>query len=292
MELCSTRNASAVMSNEEIDVRAGARDAARADTVIVDGCAISYRSLGSPEDPTLLLIHGGAAHSGWWSRIAPGLAERWHVVLADLSGHGDSGHREAYTGVTWAAEMAAVLYAVGARSAVAVGHSMGGLVAVATAARAPELVDRLVLVDSRLPLRGLPLIKQVPRFYPTAEEVLGRFRLMPDRTAADPDLLRELAVSGLVETAEGWRWKFDPRARRRLTNEDVAADLAALTCPVGYVYGAGSDMGGAASLAHLEQLLGRSVPTAVVAGAFHHLPLDQPNRCAEAIERLLLEIGE
>jgi pimeloyl-ACP methyl ester carboxylesterase len=274
-----------------------ARDAVAeqvAEQVDVDGVGIAWRRVGAVDADTVLLVHGGAAHSGWWAEVAPTLAAAHDVVLADLSGHGDSDHRPAYRAELWAEEMAAVLRAAGVGTttgpATVVGHSMGGLVAVATAARFPDLVGRLVLVDTRLPLRELPPPTAPARLYASAQEALDRFRLLPDRTNADPRLLQEIARKGLVEADPGWRWKFDPAARRRLSNAGVRADLAAVRCPVGYLYGAQTDMGGPASIACLEEWLGRPVPAGVVPDAFHHVPLDQPARCAEAIELMLAEL--
>jgi pimeloyl-ACP methyl ester carboxylesterase len=257
------------------------------EVVEVDGVAISYRVSGRPEGSTVLLIHGGAAHAGWWEGVAPRLAGEYRVVVAELSGHGRSGHREAYGAEPWAAEMAAVLRRTTDRPAAVVGHSMGGLVGLATAARTPELVETLVLLDSRLPLLGLPLSERPARLFGSAEEALDRFRLLPAQTAADPALLRRVAEEGLVRTEDGWRWRFDPRVRRRFTNEGVQADLAVLSCPVGYLYGADSDMGGPVSHDYLETHLGRPVPLRAIPGAFHHVPLDRPAACAEALAETL-----
>ena len=60
----------------------------------VDGVPIHYRRWGSTARPGLVLVHGGAAHSGWWDHIAPLLAGEYCVVALDLSGHGDSGRRD------------------------------------------------------------------------------------------------------------------------------------------------------------------------------------------------------
>jgi pimeloyl-ACP methyl ester carboxylesterase len=237
-------------------------------------------------------VHGAAAHSGWWVRVAPRLTGR-RVVVLDLSGHGDSGHRKDYDGSQWAAEVAAVIGLTSDGPAVVVGHSMGGLVALATAARTPELVSSVVLVDTRLPLTrplGLPSQTAPPRLYATPDEALDRFRLLPPETTADPALLRQVARAGLVAVDGGWRWKYHPRARHRFTNETVLADIAAVRSGVGYAYGARSGLGGPAALAYLEGALGRPVVAREVAGAFHHVPLDQPQACADAVQALIAEL--
>lgn len=64
--------------------------------VEVHGCEIRYKHLVRRGATTVALIHGGSAHSGWWTATAGRLASEYDVVLPDLSGHGDSGHREEY----------------------------------------------------------------------------------------------------------------------------------------------------------------------------------------------------
>lgn len=262
---------------------------------INDGVWVTFRRSGPVDADRVVLVHGGAAHSGWWSGVVPHLAQRRHVVTLDLSGHGESDHRPEYCADLWAGDVTGVLEAVGTGAsglpATLVGHSMGGLVAVATAARFPDQVGRVVLLDTRLPLLELPPPTAPIRFYASAEEALQRFRLLPESTLAEPALLQEVARAGLLETQEGWRWRFDPGARRRLRNAGVRADVATLRCPVGYVYGEKSDMGGPRSVACLEEWLGRELPVEVVADAFHHVPLDRPAGCAAAIESTLERLG-
>src|SRR5258708_37392396 len=96
-------------------------------TTTVDGASIAYRDWGDPDGRSIVLVHGGAAHSRWWDHIAPMLTDGWRVVAVDLSGHGDSDRRDRHSLHTRAREGPAV--AAGTRAAparVGLGHSQGG----------------------------------------------------------------------------------------------------------------------------------------------------------------------
>src|SRR5690606_36984848 len=61
-----------------------ARDA----EVWVDGVRVAYRLWeGAATTSTVVLVHGGAAHSRWWDPVAPLLAKERRVIAIDLSGH-------------------------------------------------------------------------------------------------------------------------------------------------------------------------------------------------------------
>ena len=76
--------------------------------VLVAGTEITYRAWGTPGASGLILVHGGAAHARWWDHIAPLLTTGRRVLAVDLSGHGDSGRRAAYSLDAWAEEVMAV----------------------------------------------------------------------------------------------------------------------------------------------------------------------------------------
>src|SRR5260370_869890 len=97
-------------------------------TAAVEGTVIAYRAWGDPADRSIVLVHGGAAHSRWWDHIGPLLANGWRVLALDLSGHGDSGRRDSYSLDTWARQvLPLVTHARTPAPSVVIRHSVGRL---------------------------------------------------------------------------------------------------------------------------------------------------------------------
>jgi NAD(P)-dependent dehydrogenase (short-subunit alcohol dehydrogenase family) len=69
---------------------AGSLEGARVRRVRADGVELCVAELGDPEQPTVLLVHGYPDTKEVWSEVAARLAERFHVVLYDVRGHGGS----------------------------------------------------------------------------------------------------------------------------------------------------------------------------------------------------------
>lgn len=59
-------------------------------TVEIDGQSIFYREAGSPDAPTLLLLHGFPTSSHMFRNLIPALSDQFHVVAPDYPGYGNS----------------------------------------------------------------------------------------------------------------------------------------------------------------------------------------------------------
>jgi len=98
---------------------------------------------GSPAAAILVLLHGWGLHSGVWRDFLPLLTPHVHVRCIDLPGFGRSG---AMTTPDSLDAMAEAVMAAAPEKAVWVGWSLGGLIALAIAARYPEKVAALALL--------------------------------------------------------------------------------------------------------------------------------------------------
>lgn len=111
---------------------------------------------GGPSDPranrggTIVLLHCFTCAINWWDEMRPQLERKHRVVAIDLLGHGGSEKPESgYTISNQADLVAQVLDQLDVSDATVVGHSLGGAVAVALAQQSPELVNRVVIMDTR-----------------------------------------------------------------------------------------------------------------------------------------------
>jgi pimeloyl-ACP methyl ester carboxylesterase len=113
------------------------------------GGDIQVREGGQRTGPPIVLVHCFSCAMDWWDGMRPALERRHRVVSVDLLGHGGSEKpASGYSPADQAAVVSQALRRLGVRDAEVVGHSLGGAVAVALAEAAPELVDRVVIIDT------------------------------------------------------------------------------------------------------------------------------------------------
>jgi pimeloyl-ACP methyl ester carboxylesterase len=129
---------------------------------------------GSP----IVLVHCFTCAIDWWDGMMPRLARTHRVIAIDLLGHGGSEKpTSGYSIENQADLVAGVLARLGVRDAEVVGHSLGGPVSIALAEQSPQLVDRLVTIDS-IPDAGygdVGFIGELP-FKPAIGQALWRIK--------------------------------------------------------------------------------------------------------------------
>ncbi|MGM0576933.1 MAG: alpha/beta fold hydrolase [Myxococcota bacterium] len=147
-----------------------------------DGCAIFHESRG--EGPAVVLVHGFLFSDAIWEAQARALVEAGHrVITVDLRGHGRSGAVELRPSLYDLTEdVLAVLDAHGVDRAVWGGLSMGGMIALRAALRAPKRVAAMMLLDTdagperlgvRLKHRVLALVARLFGLAPVREQILA-----------------------------------------------------------------------------------------------------------------------
>lgn len=104
-----------------------------------------FRKMGEGEP--VIILHGLLGASDNWLSIGRQLAERHTVYLLDMRNHGHSPHSKEFHYVIMASDVNEFMLDHEIRSAILIGHSMGGKVAMHLALDHPHKISRLVVVD-------------------------------------------------------------------------------------------------------------------------------------------------
>jgi len=260
-----------------------------------DGRRVSALVWGDA-DPELVLVHGGAQNAHTWDTVA--LALDRPLVAVDLPGHGHSDWRDdrRYWPADNANDVATAMRALAPSVDLVVGMSLGGLTSIALAARHPELVRLLMLVDVTPGVdreKAAPIAAFVagPERFSSFDEILERTtEFNPTRT--ESSLRRGIPHNAREQDNGSWTWRYD---RWRLgEGEEIPDfgplwdDVSKLTMPVMLVRGADSGVVGDEDVAEFRRRQ-PGLRVEVVEGSGHSVQGDRPLELARLIEGFLEE---
>jgi len=225
------------------------------------------------ERPTLLAIHGLGASSAVWAGLRGELGDQWDVITPDLPGHGAAPWTGDYTIGSLAAAISGACD--NGQEVVAVGHSLGGAVAIALASGFfRPVVTSVVAVGVKATwtdddVAGMAKVaERGVRWFDSEQEATERF-------------LRQSGLLGLVEPGgleslgsvveDGGRWRVaqDPATfgQRPL---DMAGLLTAARCPVTLAAGEHDPM------ATVDDLAAHTDRPEIAPGRGHNVQVEDP----------------
>lgn len=196
------------------------------------GGGVRLHAVCGGEGKPVFLLHGFPQMWYEWRHVMPALAKTHRVIAVDMKGAGRSDKPQGgYDKMTMAGELNRLRQKMGFDSVQVVGHDIGGMVGFAWAARHPESVEKLVVLD--VPIPGTTVWEKVfadPRVWhfaffmkPDLPEMLiaGREREFLDHfihdriqnfgafTDHDLDVFaRALALPGALRGLFGWYRAF------------------------------------------------------------------------------------
>jgi lipase len=173
---------------------------------------LHLESWGDAEAPRVVYLHGVTGHGGHVRPLAEGwLAGRYRVLAPDLLGHGASPYEPPWD---IGAQLDAILASVGPKPAAWIGHSYGGRLAFELAARRPELVERLVLLDPAIQLDPTIALhvaegSRADRSYGSFEEAVSQRYVESALSSAPRELVESELREHLVPSEDGrWRYRY------------------------------------------------------------------------------------
>lgn len=178
-------------------------------TVRANGIALHVAEVG--EGPLVLFLHGFPQFWWTWRQQLVDLADAgFRAIAVDLRGYGASDKPpRGYDAPNLAADIAALVGALGERDAMIVGNDLGGLLAWTIAAQQPRVARRLAVIGAAHPLRLRQAIATDPRGQAHASAYALRNFQIPRRPEAR--LTRDLVyVRRLFDTWTGPGWRGTP----------------------------------------------------------------------------------
>lgn len=251
------------------------------------------------EGRDIILIPGLSSHPDVWAPLVERLEGDWRVHMIHIQGFAGAPAMDNIDGpvaAPVAAEIARYIREQGLEDTVVIGHSMGGTIAMMLAARHPDLVDRLVVIDmipfmgnmfggaAATPASVTPLADQIGAAM--AASTPEQWRASATATIAGMIQTESLRVGPIEHSVTS-----DPgvagRAMRELIVTDLRPELSAITAPTQVIYVAFNNPGMtpaitdgiyAASFANLDGVVLQRIDDSA-----HFIMFDQPVALADAI---------
>ena len=146
---------------------------------LASGLSIFVKTLGSPDLPPVILLHGWPSSHDLWRNIGPDLAGKFQVIIPDLPGHGasDKPRDTCYDLAFYRTFIQDLVSALGLKRFRLVAHDLGAMAALSYAVHHGDAIEKLVIMNTcphgRASLRlnlTLLLLRQ---------PLLSRFLLLP-----------------------------------------------------------------------------------------------------------------
>src|SRR5581483_5036529 len=254
------------------------------DKLVRDGIGLAYEISGSGEPP-LVFVHGWCCDHTYFAPQVERFRRDHRVLAVDLRGHGASDQPvQDYTAEVFADDVAWLCERLDVGRPVVIGHSMGGIVALALAVRHPALPRAIAALDSPLPpLAGGTAAREAllaslagpgyqasarrycdDNFFLPTDDPVRRARILDAMTAAPQHVM----VSAMAAIA----------------HYDSAPALQALAVPLLYV--AANEEKPRADVARLRTLC-RTLTYGQTVGSGHFLQLEVPDQVNAMLARFL-----
>ncbi len=269
--------------------------------VMLNGIDFHYVDWGNAHLPPLVLLHGGALTAHTWDMSALLLRDRYHVIAPDQRGHGDTGWTPESqagqdNGDLMLHDTEAFIEHLGFPQIVLCGMSMGGQNSIRYAARHPERLSRLIIVDIA------PVTMQEGQIemeaFRVETETMSRFEDFLERAIKfnpqrKPAHLKYSLMHSLKPTAGGWTWKQQHlegpaqvdeavmKAAAQKRSEALWADVRAIKTPTLLMRGGISKILAPEVAAEVVKTM-TDAELVVIEGAGHSVQGDQPAAFAQA----------
>lgn len=270
---------------------------------------MSKSAYGLPGTLPVMFLHATGFSRGVWRPVVQQLADLAPGISLDLRGHGNSDKpKPPYRWSLIADDVTAYVRQLPAEQVVLCGHSLGGATAVEVAARVPERVAAVALVEPALTPRteggqqatdggrGVLLTTTLRRRHSWPDQALAEQHLASRSPYRywDREVLAGYFATGLTRTETGGcTLACPPEVEASIYAEAGASHawsrLPQLTCPV-WVLRAAGDQGMPSTASPLIADVAKNGVDRLVEGSGHFVSMEQPGLVADFIREMLTRL--
>lgn len=251
--------------------------------VDIEKIKINYICQGEGED--VLILHGWGANIDTVMPIVNLLKTHFKVYAVDLPGFGKSEKpKEVFGSEDYARVVKEFLDKMGIKKVILIGHSFGGKLSIILGSKYPEMVEKIVLINSAglIPKRGLKYYIKVYSFK-LLKFLYKSFFFWLDKEEKMEKFYKKFGSTDYRE-ADG----IMRRILVKVVNENLKPILGEIKAPTLLIWG---DKDTATPL-YMGKIMEREIPDSglvVLEGAGHYSYLDDFNRFAIIIRTFLLK---
>jgi pimeloyl-ACP methyl ester carboxylesterase len=241
----------------------------------------------------MILLHGLCSNAHYWDFFANAMKEDYHILSLDQRGHGDSDWPGKYGPKHYIPDLESFVTSLGLHDFIIVGHSMGGINAIAYAVRFPNLVKALVIVDigPEIDKAGIERMKREralePEHFASEEEAISCMKR--SKPHQSDEFIRHQAKYAMRKDMTGnFSFKYD----KLLHSFEIRSPtwlweyLGQVICPTLLVHGAESDI---LLLETAQKMADRLIDGTIVDidHAGHGVPGDCPDMFETTVRKFL-----
>ena len=263
-----------------------------------------YLDWGDSTNPTILMLHGFAQQCHSWDFVALALCDKFRIIAFDQRGHGDSDWPENhnYSLIDYHDDIDNLIKHLGLSEILLVGMSMGGRNAFTFAAKHPDLVTALVVVDAApvTESKGRNKIRNFVSQDDVHKSIEEFVSMVHGYTPKRPiDQIWGSIKYNVKQLPDGsWTWKYDKFLRSldrdfRKDSKEVSdamwSSLDRLKSPTLLVVGADSDIVSQEVATQMLSRIGNS-KLVTIPNAGHRVMGDNPVAFQDAITNFLSDL--
>lgn len=265
--------------------------------VTVGGLKLHYEQWGTGER-IVMCLHGTSLHGHVWEWLAERLPPGLRIIGLDQRSHGSSDRAKPgeHTVDYYTADLEGVADALGIKKMSLVGSSLGSRVALQYAARHPDRVERMVLLDLSFEMPKSASDEMIhahvtrPRRFASMEAAVAFSKTLPQRRRFTDAVHRRTLAGDLKTNPDGsLEWRYDRDAAIETLSvaaRDMWDDVRRVEAPVLILRGELSDVLLPQSAARMTREF-KNARVTVIPGSGHSIWGDNPDATAGAIRTFL-----